>query len=86
LTCSETAEETAVELALQAVEAKLRRWEETLEKGLLGLDECAGRIKELRGQREDLLRRKADLQKKSRGQAKILPIPTRLMDDYIRAI
>jgi hypothetical protein len=41
----ESADETAVELALQAVEAKRRRWEETLEKGLLGLDECAGRIK-----------------------------------------
>jgi hypothetical protein len=82
----ETAEEPAVELALQAVEAKLRRWEETLEKGLLGLEECAGRIKELRGQREDLLRHKADLQKKSRGRAKILPIPTKLMHDYIREI
>ena len=44
----ESAEETAVELAIQAVEAKVRRWEETLEKGLLGLEECAGRIKELR--------------------------------------
>ena len=80
----ETAEETAVELAIQAVEAKVRRWEETLEKGLLGLEECADRIKELRRQREDLLSRRVDLQKKSRAHAKILPIPTRLMDDFIR--
>jgi hypothetical protein len=28
-----TAEEAAVELAIQAVEAKVRRWEETLGKG-----------------------------------------------------
>ena len=81
-----TAEEKAVELAIQSVEAKIRRWEETLENGLLSLEECASRIKELRGQREDLLRRKADLQKKSQGRAKILPIPTRLMDAYIREV
>ena len=53
-------------------------------KGLLGLEECAGRIKELRRQREDLLSRRVDLQKKSRAQARVLPIPTRLMDEYIR--
>ncbi len=32
---AETAEDNAVELAIQTVEAKIRRWEETLEKGLL---------------------------------------------------
>ena len=53
-------------------------------KGLLGLEECADRIKELRRQREDLLSRRVDLQKKSRAQARVLPIPTRLMDEYIR--
>jgi hypothetical protein len=68
------------------VEAKISRWEETLEQGLLGLEECADRIKELRRQREDLLRRKADLEKASRATAKILPIPTRLMDSYIREL
>ena len=83
----QSAEETAVELAIEAVEAKVRRWEETLETGLLSLEECAGRIKELRGQREDLLSRRVELQKKSRAQAKkIAPIPTRLMEDYIRAM
>ena len=81
-----SAEEKSVELAVQAVEAKIQRWEETLENGLLSLEECASRIKELRREREDLLRRKVDLQKKSRSQTKILPIPTRLMDEYIRAM
>ena len=79
-----SAEETAVERVIQTVEAKIRRWEETLENGLLSLNECAARIKELRGQREDLLSRKAALQKKFRRQAKVLPIPTGLMDRYIR--
>jgi hypothetical protein len=40
----QSAEEKAVELAIEAVDAKLRRWEETLENGLLSLEECAGRI------------------------------------------
>jgi hypothetical protein len=82
----QSAEEKAVELAIEAVDAKLRRWEETLENGLLSLEECAGRIKELRREREDLLSRKVDLQKKSRSQTKLSPIPTRLMDEYIRAM
>src|SRR5215813_5733058 len=77
-------DETAVELAIRDVEAKVRRWEEALEKGLLSLEDCAGRIKELRQERESLLRRKVELQKKSRSRATILPIPTRLMNDYIR--
>jgi site-specific DNA recombinase len=81
-----SAEETAVELAVKTVEGKIRRWEETLENGLLSLEECAGRIKELRGQREELLSRKAALQKQSRGRAKVLPIPTPLMDGYIREL
>jgi hypothetical protein len=55
-----------------------------LEKGLLALEECAGRIKDLRRQREDLLSRKVELQKKSRGRASIFPIPTRLMREYSR--
>src|SRR5262245_12962994 len=71
---------------LRDVDAKLRRWEDTLENGLLSLEDCAGRIKELRQQREALLKRKVELQKKGRADAKILPIPTRLMDEYIRQI
>jgi len=38
--------------------AKVRRWEEALEKGLLLLEDCAGRIKELRHDREALLQTK----------------------------
>ena len=79
-----SADETAVEMAIRDVEAKARRWEEALEKGLLSLENCAGRIKELREERESLLRRKIELQKKSRSGARVLPIPSQLMDDYIR--
>ena len=79
-----SADETAVEMALQEIDSKLRRWEETLEKGLLSLEECAARIKELGQQREALLKRRVELQKKSPVAGKILPIPTRLMDEYIR--
>ena len=79
-----SADETAIELALRDVEAKLRRWEETLEEGLLSLKECADRIRELRQQREALLQRKVEVQKKSQAKARILPIPTRLMDEYVR--
>ena len=79
-----SADELAVELAIRDVEAKVRRWEEALERGLLSLEDCAGRIKELRQERESLLSRKVELQKKSRSKASILPIPTRLMNDYIR--
>ena len=50
----------------------------------MSLEECASRIRELRRGREDLLSRKIDLQKKTRAQTKISPIPTRLMDQYIR--
>jgi hypothetical protein len=49
-----TSEETALDLAMKAVEAKIRRWEETLENGLLLVEECGGRIKELREQRDNL--------------------------------
>lgn len=73
-----------MELAIQNVEAKVRRWEETLEKGLLSVEDCAGRIKELRQEREALLRRRVELKKNFRSTARILPIPTRLMDEYIR--
>ena len=52
-----SADETAAELALRDIDAKLNRWEETLEGGLLSLEDCAVRIKELRQQREALLKR-----------------------------
>ena len=81
-----SADETAVEMTLRDVDAKLKRWEETLENGLLSLEDCAARIKELRHQREALLKRKVELHKKSRAGAKVSPIPTRLMDEYVRQI
>jgi site-specific DNA recombinase len=81
-----SADQAAVELGLRQVESKLSRWEETLEKGLLSLEDCAARIKELRQQREALLSRKVELEKKTRGRARVLTIPTRLMDDYVRQI
>ena len=75
---------TAVEMALRDLDAKLRRWEEALEGGLLSLEDCAARIKELRQQREALLKRKIELHKKARAGAKILPTPTRLMNEYVQ--
>jgi hypothetical protein len=81
-----SAEEKAVGLAIEAVEGKVRRWEETLEKGLLSLEECADRIKELRREREELLSRKVHLQKTADVKTKIIPIPTRLMNVYIREL
>jgi hypothetical protein len=44
------------------------------------------RIKELREQREALLKRKIELHENGRAGAKILPILTPLMDEYIRQI
>ena len=41
-------------------------------------------MKELRQEREALLRRKVDLQKKSRSAARVLPIRTELMNQYVR--
>jgi hypothetical protein len=62
-----SAEEKAVDLSLTQVDSRIRRWEETLERGLLSLEDSAHRIKELRQEREALLRRKVELQKKSRS-------------------
>jgi site-specific DNA recombinase len=81
-----SADETTVQMALRDVDAKLKRWQETLENGLLSLEDCAGRIKELRQQREALLKRKVELHKKGRAGAKILPIPTPLMNECIRQL
>jgi hypothetical protein len=63
---------------------KLRRWEEALERGLLSVEDAARRIKQLRGERASLLRRKAELEKNSRSASKIRPIPTALMATFVR--
>ncbi len=52
---------------------------------MLSLEDAAHRIKELRQEREALLRRKVELEKKSRS-CKVRPIPTQLMDDFIRGM
>jgi site-specific DNA recombinase len=78
-----SAEEKAVDMSVADVASRIRRWEETLERGLLSLEDSAHRIKELRQEREALLRHKVDLQKKSRSRAKVLPIRTELMAQYV---
>jgi len=79
-----SAEEKAVSFAIEDIDAKLHRWEEALERGLLSLEDAAHRIKELRHERDALLKAKTSLEQKYHSTAKILPIPTRLMDTYIR--
>jgi hypothetical protein len=79
-----SAEEKAVDLSLTEVDSRIRRWEETIERGLLSLEDSAHRIKELRQEREGLLRRKVDLQRKSRSAVRVLPIRTELMAQYVR--
>ena len=77
-------EEKAILLAIADADAKLCRWEEALERGLLSLEDASHRIKELRHERAALLKTKADLAQKSRSVGKVLPIPTPLMNNYIR--
>jgi site-specific DNA recombinase len=74
----------AILLALADADAKLRRWEDALERGLLSLEDASLRIKELRHERAALLKTKEDLAQKSRSVGKVLPIPTPLMNNYIR--
>jgi site-specific DNA recombinase len=80
----QNAEEIAVDVSITEVGARIRRWEDTLERGLLSLEEAAHRIKELRQEREALLRRRIELQKKARSAANVSPIRTELMAHYIR--
>src|SRR5262249_2734967 len=79
-----SAEEKAILLAIADANVKLRRWEEALERGLLSLEDTSHRIKELRHERAALLKTKEELAKKSRSVGKVLPIPTPLMNNYIR--
>ena len=44
-------EEEALKLTITDVESRIRRWEDTLERGLLSLEDAAHRIKELRAER-----------------------------------
>jgi signal transduction protein with GAF and PtsI domain len=76
-------EEKALLRTIEDTDAKLRRWEDALERGLLSLDDAAHRIKSLRQERTALLKTKATLEK-SRSRAKILPIPTPLMAGFVK--
>lgn len=78
-----SSEEKALLVAVEATDAKLRRWEHALERGLLSLDDAAHRIKALRQERTTLLKTKATLEN-SRSRAKILLIPTPLMAGSIK--
>jgi hypothetical protein len=40
-------DETTNKLAIEDTKSRLRRWEDTLERGLLSLEEAAQRIKEI---------------------------------------
>jgi hypothetical protein len=79
-----SAEEKAILLAIADADAKLHRWEEALERGLLSLEDASHRIKELRHERAALLKTKGELAQKPRSLRKALPIPTPLMNNYIR--
>src|SRR5262249_42347535 len=79
-----SAEEKAILLAIADADTRLRRWEDALERGLLSLEDASHRIKELRHERAALLKTKADLAQKSSSVGKVLPIPTPLMNNYIR--
>ena len=79
-----SAEETAIDLAITDADAKLRRWEDTLERGLLSIEDAAHRIKTIRHERAALLKTKSELARKSQSKGKIVPIPTELMGAYIR--
>ena len=79
-----SAEEMAITLAIADADAKLRRWEDALERGLLSIEDAAHRIKTIRHERAALLKTKADLARKFQPKGKIVPIPTELMSTYIR--
>lgn len=79
-----SAEAQALELTIKDVETRIRRWEDTLERGLLSLEEAAHRIKELRAERDALLKKKILLEKKSPAGATVRVIPTAFMNSYIQ--
>ena len=76
-------EEEALKLTITDVETRIHRWEDTLERGLLPLEDAAHRIKELRAEREALLKKKTALEKKTKTGATIRAIPTNLMKTYV---
>jgi hypothetical protein len=81
-----TTEESAIRAAIAEADAKLRRWEEALERGLLSLEDAAERIKAVRQERADLLKTQSRLEQRARARTDIRPIPTPLMDSYIKEV
>jgi hypothetical protein len=57
-----SAEEEVLKLTITDVETRIHRWEDTLERGLLPLEDAAHRIKEPRAEREALLKKKTALE------------------------
>jgi hypothetical protein len=81
-----SAQENAIRAAIAYVDAKLQRWEEALERGLLSLEDAAQRIKGLRQEKATLLKTQTNLDQRLRSRAKIRPIPTALMETYVKEI
>jgi site-specific DNA recombinase len=81
-----TPEAEAVIGALVDVDARLRRWEDALERGELTTEHAAQRIRELHVQRGQLLKRKTEVEKLCRARTKVIPIPTALMKTYIKEL
>jgi len=77
-------EETANKLALEDAQARLRRWEDTLERSLLSVEDAAGRIKEVRSQIHALTKNQTRLDQHRRLKSKVAPIPTELMNTYVQ--
>lgn len=81
-----SAQENAIRAAIAYVDAKLQRWEEALERGPLSLEDAAQRIKGLRQEKATLLKTQTNLDQRLRSRAKIRPIPTALMETYVKEI
>ena len=71
-----SAEEKAVDLFLTEVDSRIRRWEETLERGLLSLEDSARRASEARSR----------FAEKVAFCRACLPIRTELMAQYVREL
>ena len=80
-----TAEEKAIGAAVTDADARLHRWEEALERGLLSLADAAQRIKDVRQEKDALsAKTQAKLEQRLNSKAEIRQIPTALMDAHIK--
>ena len=85
-TAAPTPEAVANRLALEDAQARLRRWEDALERGLLSIEEAAQRIKQVRSEIDALAKTRDRVEQQNRLKSNVLPIPTELMDTYVRAM